>query len=318
MTSSLIILCDHRGRGLDRWAPPLAARGYRVVITRNLRRSVERIEEERPGLLILDSLSSAGAVELKAIDAARGGAPPLPLLIVCEPDGGLDALVSARHISEGAWDVVRRDAATEELYVRIERLQNVGTLLDEMVELRHLASHDDHTNLLRPKAFQKRLSEHFSATQRHGFPLALALLDLDSFGAVNKAHDHTVGDSLIAQVGLVIRRALRREDVAGRLGGDEFAVLLPYTKKINAARVVNRLRKEIRMLSGRPPGATKDVVVSASIGFDTFDGKDIDSAHTLRRNTEHALRTAKRQGGDRSIYYRSLFGPSTRKSEASR
>jgi diguanylate cyclase (GGDEF)-like protein len=119
-----------------------------------------------------------------------------------------------------------------------------------MSELRHRASHDDRTDLLRPQAFQARLVEHFSAAQRHKLELALVLLDMDKFGAVNKRHDHTVGDLLIARVGEVIRRNLRTEDVAGRLGGDEFAVLLPYTGKINAARVVNRLRVEIAKLSG--------------------------------------------------------------------
>ena len=314
MTSPLILLCDHRGAGLDRRAAQLAARGYQVAATHSLRRSVERIEAEIPALLILDPLSIGGATELQAIDAARSGEPPIPLLIVADPSDGLEALAAARNLEGGAWDIVWRDAGVEEMYLRIERLESVGNLLVEMGELRHRASHDDRTDLLRPKSFQKRLSEHFSAAERHHFSMALVLIDLDGFGAINKTHNHMVGDILISQVGEVIRRTLRKEDVAGRLGGDEFAVLLPYTKKIDAARVVNRLREEIRKLSGRPSGANADVAVSASIGFETFDGTDIDSVHTMRRNTERALRAAKNQGGDCGIYNRSLSGPSARES----
>ncbi|MEM7306161.1 MAG: diguanylate cyclase [Planctomycetota bacterium] len=309
MTSSLILLCDHRGAGLDRRAPELAARGFRVAICRSLRRSVAQIEEERPALILLDPLSPGGAVELQALDEAREGTPPVPLLIVAADEGGLDALAAARHLVGGAWDVVWRTADLEELFLRIERLEHLGHLLAEMGELRHRASHDDRTDLLRPAVFQKRLVEHFSAAERHRFSLGLVLIDLDGFGAINKRHDHTVGDVLIAQVGDAIRRTLRKEDVAGRLGGDEFAVLLPYTQKIDAARVVGRLRDEIRQLSGRPAGAKSEIAVSASLGFETFDGTDLDSVHTLRRHAERALRAAKLQGGDQGIYYRTLAGP---------
>ena len=62
----------------------------------------------------------------------------------------------------------------------------------------------------------------------------------------------------------------------------------------------------VRKLSGKLPGAEGHVAVSASIGFETFNGSDLDSVHTLRRNAERALRTAKLRGGDRGVYYRLL------------
>jgi diguanylate cyclase (GGDEF)-like protein len=306
MTSSLILLCDHRGLGIDRRAPELAARGWRVAVTHSPRRTLERIDVNEPTLILLDPMTTGGSAELLAVDAARAGDPPIPLLLVADPEKGLEALAAARHLRAGAWDVVRRDAGIEELHLRIERLEGFGRLFAEMGELRHRASHDDRTDLLRPKAFQQRLTEHFSAAGRHTFPLALVLLDLDGFGAINKRFDHTVGDLLISQVGEAIRRTLRKEDVAGRIGGDEFAVVLPYTRKVDATRVVKRLRDEIRRLSGRPPGAKEELAISASLGFETFDGSDLESVHALRRNAERALREAKRAGGDRGVYFRSL------------
>ncbi|MFT5689668.1 MAG: diguanylate cyclase (GGDEF)-like protein, partial [Planctomycetota bacterium] len=153
---------------------------------------------------------------------------------------------------------------------------------------------------------EARLVEHFSAAQRHGHDIALVLIDLDRFGLINKEHDHTIGDAIIGMVGGAIRETLRTEDVAGRLGGDEFAVLLPYTRKIDAAHVVNRLREEIKKLSGRPQGAKSHVAVSASIGFETFNGKDIESHEKLRNHAEQALRASKVAGGNCANYYRSL------------
>ena len=296
-----ILVADHRGGALEGRAAFLAARPYELCRTSSLRGTVRQVAAFRPGLILLEPLTQSGIEELEAIELARGDAQ---VLIQCDRDDLGAPLRAGRALSLGAWDLVFRDASDEELELRMARVLDHVRQLREMGELRHSASHDDRTDLLRPKAFQARLTEHFSAAQRHDLELALALLDLDKFGAINKRHDHTVGDLLIARVGEVIRRSLRTEDVAGRLGGDEFAVLLPYTGKINAARVVSRLRTEIAKLSGHIEGAREDVPVSASIGFETFDGSDLDSLETLRRHSEVALRLAKRRGGDQAIYYR--------------
>ena len=136
--------------------------------------------------------------------------------------------------------------------------------------------------------------------------MALVLMDLDRFGRVNKDFDHTVGDSIIDRVGRVVRENLRAEDVGGRLGGDEFAIVLPYTQRVDAARVVHRLRDQVQALTGPVDGFGGEVWVSASIGFETFDGRDLESVETLRRHGEVALRFAKEHGGNRAVYYRQI------------
>lgn len=302
-----ILVCDHRGNGLEERLTWMAESGFELQGARTLRQSLAAVAATPPpAAIVLQTLSGAGAVELRAVDQARAGAPAVPLLVVL-PEGDADGLLRVdRTLEAPLWDVVAADAPPDELRLRIDRLLAQAALQREMGELRHRASHDDRTDLLRPAAFQARLSEHFGAAQRHGLHLALVLMDLDRFGAINKRYDHTVGDRIIAQVGEAIRGALRAEDVAGRLGGDEFAVVLPYTRKIQAAGVVQRLREEIARLAFRPDGADAELHVSTSIGFETFDGRDIDSLQTLRRHAEVALRAAKRQGGDRGVYYRSL------------
>ncbi len=300
-----ILVADHQGSGLERWLAFLGSRGFELELARTLRESLRRCQQSPPDVILLAPLSRIGEAELEALDVARGA---VPLLLVCDRTDPDSAVRARRALESGASDLVFRDAREEELELRLRRLLDHARILREMGDLRHRASHDDRTDLLRPKSFQARLVEHFSAAQRHKLELALVLLDLDKFGAINKLHDHTVGDLLIERVGEVIRRNLRTEDVAGRLGGDEFAVLLPYTGKINAALVVNRLRSEIAKLSGRFQGARDEIPVSASLGFETFDGTDLDSVETLRRHAERALRTAKHRGGDQGIYFRSLPG----------
>ena len=82
--------------------------------------------------------------------------------------------------------------------------------------------------------------------------------------------------------------------------------MLPYTRRVDAARVVGRLRDQIQALTGPLDGERGELSVSASLGFETYDGTDLESVETPRRHAEIALRQAKLSGGNRGLYYRSL------------
>jgi diguanylate cyclase (GGDEF)-like protein len=309
MSSQLpILVCDHRGEGLSQRLEPLSAAGFSIEVSEHVRATRERLAELHPAVIVLDPLAEGGRAEIEDIERLHGGDVPIALLLVFDPADPEPALRSARSVKSDrvALDLIHRGASTNEFRLRIERLCEHAKHHGEVRDLRHRAMHDDRTDLLRPNAFQQRLAEHFSAAERHQLDLALVLIDLDDFGRVNKVFDHTKGDLVIAKVGEAIRAALRTEDVAGRIGGDEFAVMLPYTRGIEAAHVVNRLRDAIQALTSGLIGAGGAVSISASLGFETIGGGDIDSLDTLRRHAEIALREAKRQGGNRGVYYRSL------------
>jgi len=305
MSSPLrILFCDHRGAGLAQRAGRLQLAGATLEVAESVRASCERLERAPPDVLVLDPAVEGG--ERERAELARRAGPGLARLLCVAPEAQAQALAAARSEDSPVFDVVRRDAGDEEFLLRLERLARLVRERARVEELEHRASHDGRTDLLRPESFEQRLAEHVSAAARHHFEFALVLLDLDDFGRVNKAYDHTIGDLVIAKVGEVIRKNLRQEDVAGRLGGDEFGVLLPYTGKLETAHAVRRLRDEIKRLTPlfavRAPG----LEVSASIGFETCDGGELDSLETLRAHAELALRAAKQRGGGQAVYFRSL------------
>jgi diguanylate cyclase (GGDEF)-like protein len=306
MKPPLVLICDHRGEGSDLRANALAAAGFEARVSSQLQQSLERIAGESPAVVVVDPLAGTAGAEIVAVDRARSGAGRGGILILLDATGGGSLPGIAHFPRHGPWDIARRDAPDEELVLRVRKLQRSVEDVRETERLRYLATHDDRTELLRPQVFQDQLRAHFSAAQRHQLHLALLLIDLDDFGRINKQHNHTIGDAVIARVGDAIREALRTEDVAGRLGGDEFGVLLPYTRKVDAARVVQRLLDEIKRASGEIPGARGPIEISASIGFETFDGRDLASVEELRLNAEEALRSAKQRGGNRGVYYRQL------------
>ncbi len=323
----LILACDHRGAGLVPLVQGMGTGPWRVVSTATVAESLEKTGESPPDVFLIDPLVEGGQAEIEELFAvleqdSGGGEGTVQqnggngdrngddvgagIVLLFDPARPEPAIATAASLRNCAFDAVPRDARPDELRMRIERVLAQCARARELQELRHRALHDDGTGLLRPAAFQQRLGEHFGAAQRHRLDLALVLLDLDHFGLFNKRFDHTVGDRILARVSEAIRASLRAEDVAGRIGGDEFAVLLPYTKRVEAAHVARRLLEKIREASGRYPGAGTDVHVTASLGFETFDGADIENVESLRTHAEIALRTAKRSGGNRGVYFRSL------------
>ncbi len=105
------------------------------------------------------------------------------------------------------------------------------------------ASRTDHlTGSLNRRGFHEHTEAELARASRSGEEVALVLIDLDGFKAVNDAHGHAAGDELLCWVVDQLRSALRPSDVAGRLGGDEFALLLPGIDVDGARAVVERLR----------------------------------------------------------------------------
>jgi diguanylate cyclase (GGDEF)-like protein/putative nucleotidyltransferase with HDIG domain len=107
------------------------------------------------------------------------------------------------------------------------------------------AATDPLTRLANHRAFHQRLREELSRALRHDRPLALALLDVDHFKAINDALGHERGDAVLAAVAAALGDIARTEDVLARLGGDEFALLMPETSERDALSAVERAREAI-------------------------------------------------------------------------
>jgi diguanylate cyclase (GGDEF)-like protein len=112
---------------------------------------------------------------------------------------------------------------------------------DQTVRLRHEATHDILTGLPNRRAFRRRLAQEIDA----GYRLALVLCDMDNLKLINDTHGHEAGDRALQMLAGALRSGLRRSDEAYRIGGDEFGVVLPDTSRLEAERVMRRLRDAV-------------------------------------------------------------------------
>ncbi len=172
------------------------------------------------------------------------------------------------------------------------------------------ALQDPLTGLGNHRAFQEELDRQVEASQRYGTPLALAIVDLDEFKAINDGRGHAFGDRALAHFGTLMNAGLRRADRAFRIGGDEFAVLLPHTESEGAKIVLRRLLASAlqpALRSEAEPGS-----LSFSAGVSSIP--DLASSRAqLYSQADAALYAAKRAGRTDV----QIFDPSTEASQES-
>jgi diguanylate cyclase (GGDEF)-like protein len=158
--------------------------------------------------------------------------------------------------------------------------------------LRDAAATDHLTGMPNRGAFKHYLDERIAACRSTGVPLALLLIDLDGFKAVNDAFGHPTGDEVLREVASELCTDCRPDCFAARIGGDEFAIVVAGhagCARIDAtiADLQARLRRSVQR-------DDRIVEVSASIGGAWLDA-EVDGGADLTARADAALYEAKRQ-----------------------
>ena len=165
--------------------------------------------------------------------------------------------------------------------------------------LEYQTLHDSLTKLPNRTLLTERLQQAIQIAHREKSPLALIIMDLDHFRAINDPMGHPNGDLLLQQVGARLKETLRETDTIARLGGDEFALLLPGVKDSQAAimmvRKIQKLVEETFVIAGQ----TLDIGVSLGIALFPEDGEE---AHILMRRAEVGMYVAKRTKSGFAFY----------------
>ncbi len=173
-----------------------------------------------------------------------------------------------------------------QLAIKLSEHKRALSALSRIDSLTGLLNHGSWKDLLQLK-FHKCQQQHSHAT--------IALIDIDHFKRINDAHGHIVGDAVLRQLSVELRRNLRENDLAGRYGGDEFCVILPQMPLAEAAQVMERMRETFS--NYRNP-QIPELRVSLSIGLADFQVSYTDAAIWLNA-ADRALYMAKDTGRNR-------------------
>ena len=162
------------------------------------------------------------------------------------------------------------------------------------------ANFDTLCGLPNRRMFDDRLRLEIKKAARDHLPMALVLIDLDGFKAVNDTLGHDFGDILLKQVAERLLQCVRNTDTVARLGGDEFTVILSELKEPGD---VVRIVQEILHGLARPFQLKHETAhISGSIGISLFP-EDGNEAEQLFKNADQAMYVAKQQGRNRFNYF---------------
>jgi len=190
--------------------------------------------------------------------------------------------------------------------LRLNRILNQSQerLLKASHELEHanqrlerLSTQDDLTGIANHRYFQEHLEREWRRERRARKPLALLMIDVDYFKALNDALGHLAGDECLRQIARTLTRGLHRAgDIVARYGGEEFSVILPETDAKNAAVLAERLRAAIEAMGFAHPTSKVSSSVTVSIGVASLVPADQQKPEELIAIADRALYRAKQIG----------------------
>jgi len=218
-----------------------------------------------------------GADETAVVEAFR----EVPIMSRHQFKQVADALYSlAKHLSISA-------------YQNLQQSRFITEQKKAQGKIAYLAHYDQLTGL----ANRVLLAERFEQAAQHALRthtgLALCLLDLDGFKAVNDMYGHQIGDQLLCEVAKRLKHSVRSTDMVSRMGGDEFLLCFTDLKETIATTT---LTQKIMACFDSPFELEGHVhSISASMGVAIFpeDGRDLS---TLFKHADAAMYFAKESG----------------------
>jgi diguanylate cyclase (GGDEF)-like protein len=211
----------------------------------------------------------------------------LPLRADGEPVGTLSAFTRSpvRQISDGEIDELESVAF------------RAGAALENArryAEARALADLDALTRLHNRRYFHETLAREVARALRYQRRLAVIVLDLDDFKAINDRIGHLAGDSVLAEAAERLLTAVRTADIACRVGGDEFAVIVPEGGAEDGEELAGRIAHAI---AARPIGNAGVLQLSAGVA----ELRPSDQPDDLFKRADDALYQAKDLGKARTV-----------------
>jgi diguanylate cyclase len=248
----------------------------------------------------------AGAMGIFSTDAQALASSRWAFDSCCGPPASAGALLAITSAALGCAVLTVAQVISVCVEERKTRAIRHARELEEVhARLQYLATHDALTALPNRQRFKDRLARAIAGGRhpggRHpGGGIAIAVLDVDHFRAINHSLGHGIGDWLLTEIARRITAVVPSSCTPARLDGDQFALLIDNVEARHQAQTVTSailadLERPVR-------GNGVEVDVRATIGVSVWpdDGQRGDD---LLAHAEVAMTTAKERGGNQILFF---------------
>lgn len=305
--STRILVVDDVPDNVDILDARLSSRGYLVATATNGEEALASVAEQPPHLILLDvMMPGMDGREVARRIKEDDSLPFIPIILVTALSEADDVV---QGLESGADDYISKPYNFRELEARVRAMLRIKGLQDELDQknrelelanrrLKKLSITDGLTELFNHRHVHELLQDEFDRSARTGESIAVVMMDLDRFKAINDTYGHPTGDVVLYETAQIIQETAREIDMVGRYGGEEFIAILPETDEEPGANFAERVRRAVEEHVYRD--GTTEIRMTVSCGV-ASSREGIDSPEALLKAADEALYQAKHGGRNRVV-----------------
>ena len=238
-------------------ADELGAPARTILIARSAQEATARIREYDVDLILLDLVLPDGdgrdlLTELRGTAATRA----VPVIVIT---GRRDDVTQAECFALGADTVLLKPVSPPVIAAAVSMHLGLSS------ERREEGRIDGLTQLPNRTAFLDAFTRAATVARRNNRPMAVGMIDLDHFKAVNDSYGHAVGDEVLHRSAQAVAATLRSSDLVARWGGEELCVLFPETTTSGAVQALEKALSAVRSIEFRSNEQVFSVTFSSGV-----------------------------------------------------
>jgi two-component system, cell cycle response regulator len=274
---------------------------FTLVFAKSGREALVAYREQRPSIVVTDwmmpDLTGVQLCQLIRKEESEQGSYTYIVILT----GNTEKSQIISGLSAGADEYLTKPFHEGELLARVGVGRRIVELQRELESskrrLEELALTDALTGLPNRRAAEEWACTQLYSADRHGYPLWVALADLDHFKTINDTYGHAAGDEALQAFAATLKGKTRRSDFCARIGGEEFLLMLTHIDEGGVRVVTEGIRSQMaqRVLKL----GQHDVTITVSFGVAQLAKNSRQNLGDLLSRADEALYSAKRRGRNR-------------------